>query len=383
MKLSLKTVAKNLTTAYNDFGFRLFAQLARQDASQNLFISPFSIALALTLTYNGAAHETQQAMAEALDLNQLSLADVNTEAAAMLAALADPDPQIQLAIANSLWTKLSWPFKPEFIARGQNFYRAEVQAIDFTAPEAAPTINAWVKDKTHDKIDQIIQASNLDPPTTLILINALYFKGKWTRPFDAQYTRAQSFFLLDGSIKQCPLMSQSGEYRYYEDERAQIVSLPYGAERISLIIALPKPELAFHDFQAALTEPRWQHWLSQLKSQAGTVVLPRFKAEYSQELKATLTALGMGLAFSQTQADFSQMSDRPSYINLVFHKTFLEVNEEGTEAAAVTAVVMQARGMPLKQRFTLRVDRPFFCAIVDQQTGAILFMGSIVDPASM
>ncbi len=147
--------AAAFVAAYNDFGFRLCAQLAQQAANHNIFISPFSIAVALSMTINGAAHETQKVMAETLGLKRLTLAEANTEAAALLTALADPDPQVQLAIANSLWTKLGLTFKPPFIEHNRNFYHAEVRSIDFTAPDAAPTINAWVKDQTRDKIDQM------------------------------------------------------------------------------------------------------------------------------------------------------------------------------------------------------------------------------------
>jgi serine protease inhibitor len=369
-----------LVAAYNDFGFRLFTQLAQPAADQNIFISPFSIAVALTMTTNGAAHETQKAMLDALGLSGLSLAEVNTEAAALLTSLENPDPHVQLASANSLWATPSLVFRPPFIERNQNFYRAEVRAIDFTAPDAAATINAWVKDQTRDKIDRLVQPSDLSALTTLILINALYFQGKWTRPFDTERTKMLPFSLLDGTTRQHPLMSQAGEYDYYEDESMQAVRLPYGAGRVGMYVVLPKPENALANLPVRLAQQNWQHWRARFESQPGSILLPRFKLEYGQELKQALIAMSMGLAFSP-EADFSQISDVPSWIDKVIHKTFVELNEEGTEAAAATAVVM-VRGMPPKDRFHLRVDRPFFCAIVDNQTGVILFMGSIVDPRS-
>ncbi len=371
-------LADSLVAAYNDFGFRLFKQLTQPPANQNIFISPFSIAVALTMTANGAAHETQKAMLDALGLSGLSLAEVNIEAAALLTSFENLDPQVQLASANSLWAMLDLILKPQFVERTQNFYQAPVRSLDFTAPDAAATINAWVKERTCDKIDQLIQPTDLNALTTLLLINALYFKGKWAQPFNAEQTRALPFTLFDGTTRQHPLMAQSGEYRYHEDESVQAVSLPYGAGQISMVIVLPKPEMAFMDFQSGLGEDSWRIWLSKLELQHGSILLPRFKLEYGQELKRALSAIGMGLAFSPG-ADFSQISEVPSYITKIIHKTFVEVNEAGTEAAAATAVMM-AKGGPPKNRFHLRVDRPFFCAIVDNQTGAILFMGSIVDP---
>lgn len=369
----------SLVTAYNDFGFRLFTHLTRQDVNQNIFISPFSIAVALTMTLNGAAHETQPAMAGTLGLGQRRLAEVNGEAAALLTALTNLEPEVQLLIANSLWVELGLSLKPQFIECNQNFYRAEVRSIDFAAPETAATINGWVAAQTCNKIPQLIQPEDFPALTALILINALYFKGSWTQPFDAKRTQARAFTLLDGSIKQHPLMSQTGEYRYYEDEAIQAVSLPYGAGRVSLYVILPKPESVSTDLHVKLTAQNWRHWLAEFHPQPGSILLPRFKLEYGQKLNAVLMAMGMESAFSPGLADFSQLCDVSLWIDKVIHKTFVEVNEEGTEAAAATAVMM-ARGSPPHERFQLRVDRPFFCAIVDDQTGAILFMGSIVDP---
>ena len=274
------TTRTDLTPSYNDFGFKLFARLAQQDVNQNIFLSPFSIAVALTMTYNGAAHETQRAMAAALGLDQLRLAEVNRALADLLQSLENPDPQVQLAVANSLWVKLGMAFKSDFIERNRNFYKAEVRSINFTASDAAPTINAWIKTQTRDKIERVIQPSDLNALTSLILINAIYFKGLWRDPFDPTLTHDQPFHLLDGTTQPRPFMYQTGEFLYTEDKTLQAVSLPYGAGRISLIVLLPRPELSFADFQAQLTERNWRQWLPRLKTREGAVFLPRFKVQY-------------------------------------------------------------------------------------------------------
>jgi serpin B len=381
VSLKIKLTSKaELSTIYNDFGLRLFAQLAQLDAPQNIFLSPFSIAVALVMTYNGAVHETQRAMGAALGLDHLSLAELNRASADLLASLENPDPQVQWAVANSLWIKLGIAFQPDFSERNRSFYKAEVRSIDFTASEAASTINTWIKSRTRDKIDRVIRPADLNALTSLILINAIYFKGLWSDPFDPALTHDQPFYLLDGTTQPRPLMYQTGEFLYTEDKTLQAVSLPYGAGRVSLIVLLPRPDLSFADFQAQLTERNWRQWLSRLQSRKGHVFLPRFKLQYGQELGPSLSALGMGVAFSNA-ADFSGMCVEPLCISQVIHQAVVDVNEEGTEAAAVTAVMMQRASMPPKNRFTVRADRPFCFAIVDQPTQAILFFGSVVNPS--
>jgi serpin B len=245
-------VDSRLIAANNDFGFRLFAQLVEQDTGKNVFVSPSSIAIALAMTYNGAAGTTQQAMAQTLGLEGLSLQEVNEANAALLAMLQSPDPQVQLAIANSLWAQMGLTFQPNFMQKNKDFYQAEVTNLDFTHPSAPPTINGWVKEKTNGKIKELIKPEDCTANTVLILLNAIYFKGIWTVQFAKAKTKQGIFTLLDGSPKQVPLMSQSGRYRYYEGENFQAVSLPYGKGRISLYIFLPGEATTLQEFQQSL-----------------------------------------------------------------------------------------------------------------------------------
>jgi serine protease inhibitor len=376
--LSLAQPQGSLASADLKFGFKLFSKLA-EDKEQNLFISPASVAFALDMTYNGAAAETQQAMAKTLEIQGLNLEEVNRANKLLRQALTNPDSKIKLSIANSLWLAQGWSLKPEFVQRNGDFYGATLQSLDFRDPRSPATINAWVAKATAGKISRIVQ--KIAPP--LILINAIYFKGLWTRPFDKALTKERPFTLANGRQKPLPMMSQSGEYHYFQGKNFQAVSLPYGEKgRLSLKIFLPDPNSNLKAFCRELNAANWQQWQANFKMSRGSIVLPRFKLEYKASLKEPLTALGMGVAFDKRRANFSNMCPPPGvYIDDVIHKTYVEVNEEGTEAAAVTAVKMKAMDMaPPKESFTMIVDRPFFVALDDRETGAVLFMGAIFEP---
>jgi serine protease inhibitor len=359
------------------FGFKLFAEIVRKGTDKNVFISPSSIALALAMTCNGAEGETQQAMAETLELKGISLQDVNQANAVLLAALKGSDPKVELVIANSLWVQKDLAFKSGFLQRNGDFYGAQVANLDFTDPSASSAINSWVKDNTKGKIEDLVTQEELNALTVLVLVNAIYFKGIWKEQFGREETREGPFTLLDGRRKQLPMMSQMGWYEYCECQDFQAVSLPYGEGRISMYIFLPSVAVTLGDFQRSLNANNWRRWLSWFHKAEGTIMLPRFKVEYEVELNDALKALGMGVAFD-SGANFEGMCAGPLWISMVRHKTYMEVNEEGTEAAAATAVLMSRSAA---ERFTMVVDRPFFCAICDNATGEVLFMGSIVEPS--
>jgi serpin B len=239
-----------------------------------------------------------------------------------------------------------------------------------------------VNQSTGGKTDRIVETITSDQ--MLFLIDAIYFKGKWTQEFNKKQTAEYPFYLAAGRQKQHPMMSQSGEYRYYENEKFQAVSLPYGEnKRLSLYIFLPVKNSSLSAFYKTLNAQNWEKWMTRFRSREGFIRLPRFKMQYDIELKDALAALGMGVAFSDN-ANFSGISDNNLLIDEVKHKTFVEVNEEGTEAAAVTAVTLAPPSavINLEEPFRMIVDRPFFCAIRDNQTGTVMFMGSIVEPQS-
>jgi serine protease inhibitor len=378
--VSPKKVNSKLLDANTRFGFKLFSEILKEKRGKNTFVSPSSVAIALSMTYNGASGSTQQAMARALELRGMSLQEINQANAGLKQVLENPDPQVQLAIANSLWARQGIPFKPEFLQRNKTFYNAEVASLDFADPAAKDTINNWVKQNTQGKIDKIIDQIKADQ--VMFLINAIYFKGQWSEKFDKSATAPAPFYLAGGKSKQHPLMSQTGDYRYFENEQFQAVSLPYGAkQRISMYIFLPKPKSNLDAFYKNLSVQSWNTWISQFGRRQGSIKIPRFKLEDELQLNKALKALGMAEAFDRDRANFSALSSEPMSIDEVKHKTFVEVNEEGTEAAAVTSIGVVATSAQIPQEpFNMVVDRPFFCAIRDNQTGTILFMGSIVDP---
>lgn len=371
-------VDAKLVDANTKFGFKLFSEILKQDSKKNVFVSPTSVAIALSMAYNGASGETQQAMAKALELQGMSLQDINQANETLKASLENADPAVQLSIANSLWAKQGITFKPDFIQTNKQFYSAKVTELDFAKADASSIINNWVKENTRGKINKIV--GQLKPSDVLFLINAIYFKGNWTKQFDKSQTTEKPFYLSDGTQKQHPMMSQSGKYRYYENETFQAVTLPYGKGRLSLYVFLPRKNTNLDTFQQQLTLENWQQWINQFGMRQGSIQLPRFKFDYDIQLNSTLKALGMEQAFS-AGANFSNMTSASVAIDEVKHKTFVEVNEEGTEAAAATSVGMVLTAVRVPQEpFQMIVDRPFFCAIRDNQTGTVLFMGSIKEP---
>ena len=371
-----------LAAANARFGFKLYAELARQSADKNLFISPASTGLCLAMAYNGAAGETAQAMARALETQGIPMPELNQAYAALKAALENPDAKVQLNIANSLWARQGLAFKPDFIQRTKEYFGAEVTELNFDDPGAAATINRWVSEKTKDKINKIVD--RIDGNSILFLINAIYFKGTWSKEFDKAKTTEDNFTPAVGGPKRVPMMSQSGSYRYFENAGFQAVSLPYGGGRASMYIFLPAKAGGLSALQKKLTAANWESWMDEFQQSDGDIKVPRFRLEYEATLNEALKALGMGAAFDQGRANFTGMIEPKGqnvYISQVKHKTFVDVNEEGTEAAAVTSTEMRTTSaMRPRQRFNMVVDRPFFCAIRDNQTGTVLFMGSITDP---
>ncbi|MDZ7996195.1 MAG: serpin family protein [Nostoc sp. EfeVER01] len=370
-----------IVASSNKFGFKLFSEVQKGDKGEkNVFISPSSVAIALAMTYNGASGTTQLAIAKTLELQGLNLSEINSSYAATLKQLLDnSDPKVQLNIANSLWANKNFSFQPDFLQRVQYFYKAKVSNLNFQDPTASSIINNWVKDNTNGKINKIIE--KIEPDQVLFLINAIYFKGKWSQEFDKNQTAQYPFYRTSGRPKQHPMMSQNGDYRYYENKQFQAVSLPYGKDgKFSFYIFLPKQNSNLKAFYQNLNVENWERWITQFSKQKGFIRLPRFKTDYDITLNDSLKSLGMEEAFSN-KANFSGMGKNLK-ISEVKHKTFVEVNEEGTEAAAVTSVgiTLSSSIININPPFQMIVERPFFCAIRDNQTGRVLFMGSIIDP---
>lgn len=379
-----------LITASRDFGVRLLNELFFQEGEKNIFISPLSISMALAMVYNGAAGETQRAMAETLDLNGMTLEEINHHYEQLQTELELADSEVELAIANSMWIREGREFYPDFIERNREFFRAEVATLDFSNPQAVVTINQWVETNTNGKISKVLNKGNVHPNTALLVMNATYFKGAWTKKFESLQTREKPFYLPDGSEKQVMMMYQSGRYSYLKEGNFSAIRLPYGADRICMYIFLPVRESSIHDFLREINAADLERWMESLEKGVETaqsggmagveVELPRFRIEYDVELKDALSALGMEIAFVPGKADFSKMAPPPGlWIDKVLHNTFVEVNEKGTEAAAVTTVMLPDCVECLQLPHFV-ADRPFFFAIRDDNTGSVLFMGVVVEP---
>jgi len=376
-------VDNRLTAASTKFSFKLYDQLIKQPAGDNTFVSPASVMLALAMTYNGADGTTRQAMARTLGLEGMSLEEVNQAFANLKSALAPADPKIQLRIANSLWVRNGFDLNPAFVERNEKSYDAEIASLDFMDPAAVKTINSWVSKNTEGKIDKIID--QIEDGAVLFLINAIYFKGQWQVEFKKQNTKPDMFTLAGGQQKEVPMMSQSGSFFYYKGKDFQSVALPYGTGRISMYVFLPDELKSLDQFEKDLTAENWEIWMRSFQLNPGDLMLPRFKVEWEELLNRALKALGMAEAFDPARADFSQMAKVGATNRLVIsevkQKSWCEVNEEGTEAAAATSVgvtLTSVRKTP--EKFVMKVDRPFFFAIRDNQTGVVLFMGSVRNP---
>ena len=369
-----------LHAATSRFAFKLYNQILKQRTAGNTFVSPASLMLALALTYNGADGTTRESMARALELEGMSLDDVNRSFADLKAALNPSDPKVQFKIANSLWVRKGLPLKPAFVKRNRDFFDAEITNLNFADPAAPQTINSWVSKNTDGKIEKIVDRISAD--AVLFLINAIYFKGQWQVEFKKDATKPDVFRLPGGERKEVPMMSQSGDYLYYKGNGFQSVALPYGKGSVSMYVFLPDEQTTLEQFERSLTAENWDMWMKSFQFTPGDLMLPRFKVEWESNLNDALKALGMADAFDPSRANFSQMaSGNQLYISEVKQKAWAEVNEEGTVAAAVTSVgVLTAAVQQPREKFVMKVDRPFFFAIRDMQTGVVLFMGSVANP---
>lgn len=373
---------KEMAPSYVGFSFDLYREILAEAGGVNIFISPASIGFALAMTYNGAGGATARAMASVLGLSGMSLGQVNGADSTLIERTNEKIKGVELSVANSLWARRGLDFKKDFLARAARAYGAQITSLDFSSPQAGSKINAWVAAKTKDKIKDIVD--QIDPSSVMFLVNAVYFKGSWAKKFDKVETREDTFYVDGVSPKTHPLMRQSGEYRYLRGDGFQAVSLPYGDGRLSMYVFLPDPRTGLVEFEKQLSAGAWNTWMQSFDRTNGRIALPRFKIEFKIKLKKALTNLGMGVAFDGAKADFSGMivrSNANAYIYDVVHKTFVDVNEEGTEAAAATSVEMRLTSVAIAQKpFEMIVDHPFFFAIRDNETGLVVFMGSIVDP---
>jgi serpin B len=379
-------VQAQLVKDNNDFGIGLYQELRMRPG--NLFFSAYSVSVALAMTQAGARGETLQQMNQVLHFS-LPDEDLHSAFNALQLALASRDKDDQeanqsgfrLKVANAIWSEKSYSFESEYLDRLAQNYGAGMRLLDFKdAPEASrQTINEWVSDETEQKIKDLLAEGTITPFTRLVLTNAIYFNANWQSQFDPANTRSGDFTLLDGTKVQAQMMSQSSQYGYAKGDGYQVVEMPYLGANVSMVIMLPD-EGQFDAIEKSLDSIRMEAIRSELQTAQVNLSLPKFKIESTFGLADALKIMGMRDAFVPGKADFSGMDGTGElYISAVEHKAYVSVDEKGTEAAAATGVVVGTTSAP-NQVVDLRVDRPFLFIILDQESGAVLFMGRLVQP---
>ena len=383
-----ETDLTTLVDGNSAFAFDLYQALSEADS--NLFYSPYSISLALVMTYAGARDETAQQMADTLHFtlanNRLHPAfnwlDIELASRGEGAEGKD-EGGFRLNIVNAIWGQKDYEFLSEFLDILAENYGAGLRPLDFIkAPEESRiTINNWVSEQTEGRIEDLIPQGLIDTWTRLVLTNAIYFNAAWQYPFEESMTKDGPFYLLDGSKVTVPMMKQTEHFGYTEGEGYQAVELPYDGRELSMVILLPRKE-NFEQFEGSLDYQLVDSLIKALEYQRVSLTMPKFEFESEFRLKETLSAMGMPVAFCEG-ADFSDMTgNRDLFIGDVVHKAFVSVDEAGTEAAAATAVIMLPTAMPPGELVEVTVDRPFIFLIRDIETGSILFIGRVVNPSA-
>mgnify|MGYP006283657789 CR=1 FL=1 len=370
--------SQKATASDNRFAFRLYEQL--KSDRENVFVSPYSISSALAMTYTGAREQTRAEMSDAL-----GFPEDNEQLGKQYRALANhlhslADSGLVLNVANSLWAQKDYGFSRDFVRTNRDYFSAGLKEMDFKRQHRAirEQINQWVEQKTNDKIQDMIAEGVLDRMTRLVLVNAIYFNGKWEHPFNEKRTRQDVFHTSGEMSPKIPFMNQSLTLPYYETDRYQAIALPYAGKKVSMVILLPRKAAMMKELEEQLDAGFYQALLDSLKPQEVDLFIPRFRIEQKYNLNDPLQAMGMNRAFGG-KADFSGMTGKKDlYISSVVHQSFVEVDEKGTEAAAATGVVMRKTSVVRKKEF--KADHPFIFMIRDDKTDTLLFLGKLGNP---
>ncbi|HEX7494120.1 MAG TPA: serpin family protein [Bacteroidales bacterium] len=367
----------SLISSENSFAFDIFKKVIETSTqSENVIISPLSISSALSMTLNGANGETRNAMLAALRLNGLTPEIINNSYKDLTEALLNVDKRVLISIANSVWTEKNFMVKKPFSDILGRYYNAESKSFNITDPMVPNQINSWIESKTNGLIKNMID--KLDQRTVMLLINAIYFKGKWNSQFDKEKTVQGSFYKSGGSTTQVPMMKQTSEYKIYNGEGFTLAEFPYGQANYVMDILLPDDSNGINSIMPLINDNSIKGWISQMSERKADVTFPKFKYGYKTDLNDILTDMGMGIAFTDN-ADFSNISDINLLISMVKHQAFIETNEEGSEAAAATIVGISTTSMPAGP-YILNINHPFLYLIRETSTNSILFMGRVCDP---
>jgi serpin B len=380
--ITTKVYQKEVIDSANRFAFDLFKPvLSGAGSTENIMISPFSISSALSMMLNGAKGETLKTMKKTLGLERKTLDQINRTYLKLMTEMIPVDKRIVIEIANSVWVGKRFILKKPFIRKLQTRYKAEPRNIDVTDPYAVNIVNGWIAEKTHDKITNMLDS--LDPELTMLLINVIYFNGKWSCPFYEDDTHDEPFYITPSTPKDVPMMHESEHFRVARSDNSTIVELPYGQANYTMVVVLPDENVTAFEVANALTPSVWQNWMNILVNNEQNVDLsmPRFKYKYTRILNDDLNRLGMGIAMT-TQADFSNITDQNIMISGVLHQSFIETNEKGTEAFSISSLpFLTGMGEP-PPIVKVILDRPFLYFIREISTGTILFMGRVSDPTN-
>lgn len=379
IKIELRGSEAEMVKSDQQFAIEFFANVFNEEAAEldkNFMISPLSLSMALAMTWNGADGETKAVMQKVLKLDGYTDQEVNEYYEKLREALLKTDPSTKLAIANSIWTNKNIKIKDDFIRLNNEYFNSTVESVDFSDANSVKLMNKWAADNTNNLITHVLDKTN--PNALMYLMNALYFKGIWTSEFNSRNTSSKPFYSEDGQTKNVDMMHQKSSFNYNENQTMQIVELPYGNQAFSMIVLLPKEGNKLADVTQELQNSNsWGNLVSGLRSTQVDLYLPKFKTEYSRVLNDVLEKMGMGIAFEPGAADFSRMTDADAFISFVEQFTYINTDEVGTEAAAVTVVGIELTSYQPDRTATFNANRPFIYIIRENSTGSILFMGAV------
>jgi serpin B len=376
-RITLTKKSAEIIEADHAFGFELFKEICRDSEEENIMISPMSVSYALGMTYNGAAGTTLDAFNEVLHFGGLTNQEVNESYKDLMDQLLNLSEEVDFALANSIWFKEGYPVLEEFIKTNEEYFRAAVKEADFSDPKTLDMINGWIEEQTNDKIKDMLDQIPVD--VVMYLINAIYFNADWKYEFPKEDTYEGDFYLENGSKTAVDYMVLDGDFQYTLMDDFTAVELPYSDSSFSMVVMLPHLESSISSLIESLHVDSWNSWFENSHRIGIRLVLPKFKYEFKDLLNDPLKTLGLGVAFSDN-ANFSRIvPDRSLSISRVIHQTFIDVQEEGTEAAAATIVEIKELSSS-GSMVSFRADHPFLYLIKENSTGAIVFMGKVGRP---
>ena len=379
--VNLSADQKQLVVQSNAFGFEFFKKVNEISGSNtNMMVSPLSVSMALGMARNGAAGTTLDAMNSTLGFAGMSDEQVNESYQHIIGTFTSLDPKVKMQIANSTWYRNGFEVEPAFISANRQYFNSEVTALDFADPASVNTINGWVSDKTNKLIPTILDQIPAD--AVMYLVNAVYFKGQWKYQFETANTAQKPFTLPNGTVVQAPSMNQHATFQYFKGAGFEAIELPYNQGNFVMSVLLPDAGKSVGDIIPLLSQENWNTWSKQFADRDIQLQLPKFKYAYEEkQMKPILSGMGMGVAFDADQADFTRINPEGGlYISRVLHKSYIATDEEGTEAAAVTAVEIGVTSAGPDQVYHFTVNRPFIYFIQEKSTGTILFIGNVMNP---